>query len=98
MPRTPKQKKADEALTEAILDCWRAYYEQEEDEANEDVPAEALREGVPMEYLVIGTMHNVDSVGESYTRVFTLVRDGDASLHRLLGLTEFASTRFRGMV
>jgi hypothetical protein len=93
MPRTPDQIKYDDELTEVIQRCWRAYYEDEEGDAS--IPEEARREGVMMEYLVIGSMQTVDAHGDRYTRVFTLVKDGDQSLHRMLGLVEFAATQYR---
>jgi hypothetical protein len=99
MPRTERQIKADDALTEAILETWRAYYaEEEEPECNADVPAEALKEGVMMGYLVLGTMHSLDENGDSYTRVFSLPRDSDTPMHRLLGLVAHADTRFRAII
>lgn len=97
MPRTPEQVTADEALTEAIQRCWRAYYEGEP-YADDGVPVEAAAEGVMMEYLVIGTMRNFDNEGDPYTHVFHIYRDGDVPVHRLLGMLEYARLRLAALV
>lgn len=97
MPRSDRQKAADEALSTVILETWRAYYEGEP-YANGEIPPEAALEGVPMEYIVIGTMHSISDDGGSYTHVFQLYSDSNVPVHRLLGLVEYAKLRLANLV
>lgn len=97
MQRNDRQKAADEALSAAIIETWRAYYEGEP-YADGEIPPEAAIEGVPMEYVVIGTMHSIDDDGASYTHVFNLYSDNNVPVHRLLGLVEYAKLRLANLV
>lgn len=84
--RTPEQKTADEALTVAIEAAHRAYG-WTSDEA-----------WLMSEYIVLTAAHRYGDDGEPYTAVGTLYRDGDVSLHRALGLIEFAGARMRRLI
>lgn len=81
MTRTPEQKAADEALTDAVTRCIAAY--------GDGSPA------VVCEYVVAVALHGLDGDGEALTTVGLLYRDSDVPTHRALGLVEYAATRLR---
>lgn len=76
MPRTPEQKAADEALTEAIEGVWRAY------DPDDDDP------GLLTDYLVIAVRRGFDAEGDSWTSVGSFSRDDSVPAHTQLGLLE----------
>lgn len=94
MARTPEQKAADEALTAAIEACRDAYF-QDEMKDDPDVPDGP---GMTMEYLVIATATLVGDNGETYTRVYSLNKDDDVPVHRLVGLVEYTRMRYTKLV
>lgn len=84
MTRTPEQLAADEALTAAIQSVLTAYH-------GDDT-------ALLTEYVVVGTMRDWDDDGDPVTKNYTVPRDGNVPLHQLLGLSEYASTRFRKLI
>lgn len=82
MPRTQEQKDADDALTEAILACSRAYYQ----------PPESW---VMSEYVVVACHQGYTDDGRDQTAIDTIIRDNNVPAHRVMGLLEAASTRLR---
>ena len=84
MARTPEQKAADEALTEAIERAFAAYFPDDE-------------RGILMEYAIVGSCALPDE-DEPSTRVFQLIRDDGVPHHRLMGLFDYSLTRLRSQV
>lgn len=82
MPRTPEQKAADEALTEAIERVSRAY------------DTEGVAVGYTMmEYVVVTAMATWDEDGDGHTSIGIAYRDGDVPTHRAMGLMQYALTQ-----
>lgn len=96
MPRTPEQVAADDALTEAIERCREAYGLNAPDP--DDEPGTPSGPGVTMEYVVIGSSAFIGEDGTSYTGVWTMHKDDGVPIHRMLGLMDYARTRWRKMV
>lgn len=79
MARTPEQKAADEALTEAIERVRRVY------------DTEAVTAGMTMmEYVVVHAAATWDEEGDGRTSVGVVYRDGDVPIHRAIGLLRHA--------
>lgn len=96
MPRTPDQVLADDALTEAIERCRAAYHLNDPDPDDpEDTPSGP---GVTMEYIVVGASALMSDDGTSYTGVWTMHKDDGVPIHRMLGLMDYARTRWRKIV
>lgn len=81
--RTPEQKAADEQLRDAVKAVTEAY-------------SDGLA-WVPMEYVCIYSMQRWDDDGDAYTAVGTAIDSGAVPIHRLLGLCDYASARYRAM-
>lgn len=81
--RTPEQQAADDALTAAIQQCHEAY----------DWDA-----GVLTEYVVVTASMRWDDDGTGITAIGTIFRDSNLPYHHALGLTDYASTRFRATI
>lgn len=84
MPRTPEQVAADEALTAAIEAVHRAYFE----------PVQ----GVLTKYLVLAQRQWWDEADDAVTANYGTPRDNDVPLSDLLGMVEYASTRYRKVI
>lgn len=82
--RTPEQRAADEQLREAVKAVTEAYADGES--------------WVPMEYVCVYSMQRWDDDGDALTAVGTAVDSGAVPIHRLLGLVEYAATRYRRLV
>ena len=82
--RTPEQLAADEQLREAAKAITEAYASD--------------RAWVPMEYVLVYSMQSWDEDGDALTAVGTAVDSGAVPIHRLLGLVEYASTRYRRLI
>jgi hypothetical protein len=85
MPRTPEQIEADDGLTDAITKVIKAYHGAE-------------RAFVLSEYVVLVAQQGWEDDGDSVTAMTSVPRDGDVPIHRLLGLVEYASTRYRATI
>lgn len=79
--RTPDQVAADEMLREAVGVVAIAY--------GDGLP------WVPLEYVTVYSMHRFDDEGDALTAVGTAIDSGSVPIHRLLGLLEYASSRYR---
>lgn len=82
--RTPQQLAADEQLREAAKAITAAYASD--------------RAWVPMEYVLVYSMQSWDDEGDARTAVGTAVDSGTVPIHRLLGLLEYAATRYRKLI
>lgn len=82
MTRTPEQVAADDALTAAIEAVQQAYH------GDDNV-------GVLTSYVVLVKRKFWDSDGDGVTAISSMPKDGDVSIDELLGLVEYASTRYR---
>lgn len=78
--RTPEQRTADDALTEAIEAALRAH---------------DAKTGVTSDYIVLVAQQNFDDEGASTTSIARLVRDDGVPHYRLLGLLDYAATCYR---
>lgn len=85
MSRTPEQVAADDALTAAIEAAERAYHGDDS-------------EGVLVSYVVIAKRKFWDSDGAGVTAISSINKDSDVSMDELLGLVEYASTRYRAEI
>ncbi|MGB7237125.1 MAG: hypothetical protein WBD41_14215 [Rhodococcus sp. (in: high G+C Gram-positive bacteria)] len=84
MARTAEQVAADDALTAAVHATLIAYHGPDP--------------GVLTDYLVVGLRRDWDEDGDPITANYSIPRDGDVPLSHLLGLVEWASTRFRARI
>ncbi len=84
MTRTPEQIEADNALTDAIEAVHRAY--------DDDI------EGVLTKYVVLAQRQWWDDDGDSITASYSSPRDLGVPVSDLLGMVEYASTRFRAEI
>jgi hypothetical protein len=82
--RTAEEIAADEALREAIDRAWIAGFGD--------------GDGGLTEYIVIASRRNFDEHGTSETSVATLISDGEVPIHQLLGLCDYAATRYRKLI
>ncbi|WP_280498376.1 hypothetical protein [Nocardia farcinica] len=85
MSRTPEQVAADEALTEAIEAVERAYHGD-------------VNQGVLTSYVVIAKRKYWDEDGDGVTAISSMPKDSDVSIDELLGLVEYAATRYRAEI
>lgn len=84
--RTTEQREADEQLREAVRAVAHAYADDE------------TGGWVVTEYVLVYSQQGWDDEGDQCTAVGTAV-EGDATpIHRLLGLVEYAATRYRRLV
>lgn len=83
--RTDDQRAADEQLKAAVLAVCEAYCE----------PGETW---APLEYVCIYSMTRWDDDGDQLSAVGTAVDGGTTPIHRLLGLTEYATLRYRKLI
>jgi hypothetical protein len=81
--RTAEQKAADEQLRAAIDATSRAY-------GNDG--------GVLTDFVVIAARQSWDDDGDEITYYQTLLPDGVLPIHRILGLADYVSTRYRRQV
>jgi hypothetical protein len=80
--RTDAQRAADEQLTAAVEAVARAY---------DNLPAAT----VLTDYLVVGQGVRWDDDGEQITQIFTAFRDGAMGPVQILGLLDYALSRWR---
>lgn len=83
--RTDEQREADDALRAAIERVAAAY-------------EDAASGWVVTEYVTIYSQQGWDADGDQCTAVGTAVDGGTTPIHRLLGLCEYASTRYRKLI
>ncbi len=90
-PRTPEQKAADQALTDAIDAVYRAYNH-----------VEALTEAdgpvVLTDYVVVCAFQGWDSDGDQFTQIMLTPRDGDMPVYRILGLLDYGVAREKAII
>lgn len=77
MSRTPEQRAADDALTEAIEGVIRAYIDQDGDNP-----------GLLTDYVVTGAREGIDEDGERYCSVVSFTRDDSVPSHTQIGLLD----------
>lgn len=85
MPRKPKEKTADEALTEAISAVVQAY------EYGPDL-------GILTDYIVIAAFQGFEADGDDETHIMAHPRDGSLPVYRIMGLVDYAQAHERGIV
>jgi hypothetical protein len=82
MSRTPEQIAADEALTAAIEQVWRAY---------DDDPDP----GLLLDYTVIAARRGVHDDGETWSSVGAFTRDDNVPTFVQMGLLQHRLTRLK---
>lgn len=82
--RTPEQVTADDNLTEAIDQVHRAYYGEPD--------------GVLTKYVVIAQRRHWDDTGLGFTTQYSTPMGDDVPIADLLGLVEYAATRYRHVI
>jgi hypothetical protein len=87
MPRTTEQIAADDNLTEAIEAVQAAYYSEYGDDASPH--------GVLTSYVVLAKRKWWDEDGDGVTASYSIPKDNDVPIDELLGMVEYASTRYR---
>jgi hypothetical protein len=88
MDRTAEQVAADDALTAALQNVFRAYADEGED------PDLYLL----TDYVVVSAGTRFDDAGTSWSRVSMTYRDSDVPAYRAMGLLSFALARCQAYV